>query len=107
MSENCIYLINNNSQIWIDYGIDGDCNDFYFYKNNKIIYSSYYFTFYKGFLLISDDITIENPISWKYDKNDRYSIIINNDIYYIDKNNATQVYLFDELNGHIFTHLHI
>jgi hypothetical protein len=75
---------------------------FFFYKNNEIIFNSYYFTFYKGFLLISDDITIENPISWKYDKNDKYSIIINNDIYYIDKNNATQVYLFDELIGYIF-----
>jgi hypothetical protein len=96
VSENCIYLTHEDSQIWIDYGGDGGYRDLYFYKNNKLIFVAF-FTFSNGLLLLRNKYNLfENQFCWDYEKMNEFSIKINNSIYYIDKNNESQNKLFNE-----------
>ena len=96
-SEDCIYLKSDNSQIWLDYGTRGQLRDFYIYENNELILKSH-FTFYKGHLCVSG----KDLISWPYEKNDEYSIKINDKVFCIDKDDTKQLELFNELLEHIF-----
>lgn len=103
VSEDCIYLRHNDDdQIWIDYGSNGELRDFYYYYKNMLIFKSQ-FSFYNGsiFLRTQND----KKFTWKYKKNnddDKNSIIINNNIYYVNKNNKNQVNLFNEFLEYIF-----
>ncbi len=102
VSDDCIYLTCENYQIWLDYGVQGELRNFYLYKNGLLKFTSN-FCFMKQCLCVSN--TINNPIMWKCEKNNNnseYSIIIDNYVYCIDKNNLKQVELFKELVEHIF-----
>ena len=100
VSKDCIYLTGNQYQIWLDFGENGELRDFYLYENGLLKFKSS-FCFMRQNLCVRntmDDLTI-----WNCEKgDDKFSIRINNDLYYIDQNNDKLVILFDELIDHIF-----
>ena len=104
VSKNCIYLRDNDSvdnEIWIDYGEFGECRDLFFYENNKYTLAAYFAICHSsgslsGLIQIINKYKLyEKPYCWNYEKIDDFSIKINNKNYSIDKDNTSQIELFN------------
>ena len=101
VSKNCIYFKNEQQQIWFDYGKKDADRDCYIYENSKLI-SAAFFAFHYETLHLYEKYRFSKHIHWKCQKNDDFSLKINNVIYYIDKNDTNQIKLFNELLIKIF-----
>ena len=104
VSKNCVYLrdYDSNNEIWIDYGEFGECRDLFFYENNKYTIAAYFAICHisgsSGFIQLTNKYNLyEKPYCWNYEKIDDFSIKINNKIYTINKDDSSQMELFDNM----------
>jgi hypothetical protein len=113
VSEGCIYLKSDDTQIWLDYGTDWQRRDFYIYEKNELTFFDSYFGVSienrtigvfnnNGWAINKGWVYKEGAMAWPYEKNDEYSIKINGKVFCINKDDTKQLELFNELLEDIF-----